>query len=471
MPPRNRCRKGWPVARDIVVLSARRPETEDLRAALHASLGEVTTRDPGGSQFVVQDAGQRELFAVDAPLLVAAGGELTRLLGDAVRLGEPAWWTALRFPPDDAAGDAAARFAATLAGSVDGEVWLGFGHIALPPAPLRADPDEVSTVGRPAPLLDAIGAHAVVVDDERPIVPLDRWLTAALTAAAADGRQLILRTFADARVTLPVLDLAGAGGLHWVVRDEHGVTADGLTGAPLLLRDGRYQPSGPPAQGRTAVPGGPDVPESGWVTVEATALHPPGDELRLGVALETAVLALTGRKPTGWGTAEPASERWRPATLTRFVRERSEGSDPAGSRLVVVGRSADEVEGRRAVAVLTVERRPSGVAERFHVRANLPGPPDPAVLDTVAHDLAAHDLRTAVLALQPGFPDLTSGAAFPPAVPLRLLLGPEAAADLERSNLPPDHTAHRGPRTTLVLRRDDNRPLDLSGLLARLRRA
>jgi hypothetical protein len=151
--------------------------------------------------------------------------------------------------------------------------------------------------------------------------------------------------------------------------------------------------------------------------VQISTLHPAGESVELGASTETAVRALTGRAPAGWGIAEPATQPWSPRELTAQCRERA----PDPTQLVVVGAGV--------IGQVHVERVGTGVLERVR----LSGPPAAAVGQGAVEELVAAlagTARSVIVAAQPGrWEGLRSNQPTPPALPYGILLGHSVVAE------------------------------------------
>jgi Family of unknown function (DUF6177) len=207
-----------------------------------------------------------------------------------------------------------------------------------------------------------------LVVQNRPVV----GLTTRLIDASRSGRRLQLLTPATTRLTLPASDLLRCEDANWVVRSgpSH---IDGHTGQPMRWNGEGFVPSGPPA------------PTSPGLFVVDVAVHHVVTELTsLGGVLEECVAALTGGDVTGWGTAEPVTQRWSRDGLTEFCRERA----PDPTKLVVVGGTASVP----TLGTLTAVRVQDGLLE--HIRI---GVPTPMPVDALFARLTAHyDVRLAL---------------------------------------------------------------------------
>lgn len=263
------------------------------------------------------------------------------------------------------------------------------------------------------PAADRVTAQALVVEQERAVVPLSTWLATAAVDAARAGLLMQVVTPADAVLTYPLELLLADGGGQWVVRDGAGFR-DGFTAVPLGWDGARFAPVDGPVPDPVARSGG-------GLQVQVTTLHEPDERLELGATAEAAVRALTGSGPLGWGVAEPATERWSPRELTALCRARA----PEPTSLVVVGAAT----GRRAVGRLRVSRLAEGVLEEVR----LAGPSSAGVGAAAVEDMAAELAGTARSALVAVHPVRVDGErpAGPtlPALPYGVLVGHPVLAE------------------------------------------
>jgi hypothetical protein len=265
------------------------------------------------------------------------------------------------------------------------------------------------------PAADRVTAEALVVEQSRAVVGLSTWLADAAVVARETHRLLQVLTPADSRITYPLELLFGAGGGQWVVRDGPGFR-DGFLGVPVGWNGARFAPTEGPI---------PEVepldPAQGSLEVQVTTLHPATAELQLGASTGILARALTGAAPTGWGTAEPATQPWSAREVTAFCRDRA----PDATALVVVAGEP----GRRAVGRLEVTPVTTGVLEEVR----LAGPAAAAVAQDTVDDLVedlAGATRSMIVAVHPTRSDGTRPSRVsPPAVPYGVLIGPSVLAE------------------------------------------
>ncbi|HSL09192.1 MAG TPA: DUF6177 family protein [Pseudonocardiaceae bacterium] len=263
------------------------------------------------------------------------------------------------------------------------------------------------------PTADRATPQALIVEQDRTVVPLSTWVADAAVEATATGRVLQVLTPGHSGLTYPLeLLLRDAAG-RWVVRERPERFRDGITGFRLRWSGLRFVTDldAPPPAGHDPQPG------SGDLEVQISTLHPAGASVELGASTETAIRALTGRAPAGWGIAEPATQPWSTRELTAQCRERA----PAPTQLVVVGAGV--------IGQLRVERVNTGVLERIR----LSGPPAAVVGQDAVEELVAvlaGTARSMIVAAQPGrLEGLRSNHPTPPALPYGILLGHSVVAE------------------------------------------
>ena len=277
------------------------------------------------------------------------------------------------------------------------------------------------------PAVDMTTGHAGVLLQDRPVVALTRWIADAAARCARQGLLLQVVTPATSRLTVPLEQVLSTEGARWVVRTADGGYYDGLRGE-VLAWDGAAFVAASPTPAPAFLPD--RDPTAGSLVLDAVALHPAAEATELGGLAAEAIALLTGEQPHGWGVAEPATERWDPAELTRLCRSRA----PAATSLVVVGGRPESP----ALGTLTAARVPAGVHERLQLAVGVPGAPDPGVLDRLAGQLASrHEVRTLLAGLRPGRSDGTVQPRFRGAtVPYGLLLGSALVAERGLDALP-----------------------------------
>ncbi|RSD11951.1 DUF6177 family protein [Amycolatopsis eburnea] len=267
------------------------------------------------------------------------------------------------------------------------------------------------------PAADRITAEAVVVEQHRAVVPATTWLVDAAKAAARGGRALQVRTPADSRLTFPLELLLRDGLGDWVAGDR-----DGFRGFPLAWNGLRFVRDGDAPDSPAPVPG------SGDLEVRIVTADPP----RAGASVETAMRALTGSPPLGWGVAEPVTQPWSTDDLADHFRQRA----PRPVNVVVAG---DGVIGR-----LRVSQVDGAVVEDVE----LSGPAAGTVARAGIEALAAEAARTARLVVVGAHPGRRAGLRSPgvaAALPYGVLFGPELVAKNGVAH------AHRAPAAWVQL--------------------
>jgi uncharacterized protein DUF6177 len=208
-------------------------------------------------------------------------------------------------------------------------------------------------------------AVTLIVQD-RPVVGLTTRLIDAARRCGESGGCLQLLTPDTTQLTLPASDLLRCRNAHWVVRSGS-AHFDGHTGQRMRWNGDGFVLSGPEP---------PDGVPDGLFVVDVAVFHATPPEL--GGVLEVCVDWLAGGVVTGWGTAEPVTQRWSRNNLTEFCQERA----PEPTKVVVVG-------GTAAVPVLgtlTAARVPTGLLE--HIRIGVPAPArraNPLITRLTAH--------------------------------------------------------------------------------------
>jgi hypothetical protein len=439
------------MTRDVIALTPRMPDTGSLLAALHAGGPDLRVNRAGGgavAQLCADDG--RLLVSVEAPRYLQVPGETARLLGSGLPAQEPVWWTEVRASSGvEAAGRLAGSVAGRLAVLLGGTTWpREAGHTDVVAVP-RGQGDTAGALDVLADL-DASTDAALVALHDRPVLAATTWLTEAVRAAGRSGRELNLVTSRNTRLTLPARTVLEHGPARWVVLDPGHGYYDGLSGAVLHWRDGRFTPVAPTAGDRPRIadaflpPAGPSGERQ--LLLSLRTVRPAQEHLLLGGALEETWQLLTGVPPAGWATAEPVNVPWSPRQLTDLARTRARRSQPTWA--VVVG-----APDRPAVATLHVTHTRAGVEERITLALGHTTDEDPPLdrLPELAETLATkHDLATMITELRPARADLTTPAHYePPSIPVSLTLGPDATADLglgcAHQALPGTTPTHLGP--------------------------
>ncbi|TVT61604.1 hypothetical protein FNH05_02765 [Amycolatopsis rhizosphaerae] len=265
----------------------------------------------------------------------------------------------------------------------------------------------------PHPAADRVTAEAIVVEQDRSVVPLSNWIADAAVTAGASSRVLQLLTPADSRITYPLELLLRDTQAEWIVRDGPGRFRDGIAGYVVQWNGVRFVPD---LDAQPAEPL-PPVAGSGDLAIQITAVHRAAETLELGMTAETVITAITGAPPTGWGVAEPATQPWSRREITAHCRERA----PGPSRVVVVGSGI--------VGQLYADRLDTGVLEQVQ----LSGPPAGVVRQEDIEeftDEVAGRVRVVIVAAHPDrLNGLRGSKPSLPELPYGILLGHEVIAE------------------------------------------
>jgi Family of unknown function (DUF6177) len=270
-------------------------------------------------------------------------------------------------------------------------------------------------VGGPVthPAADRVTAEALVVEQNRSVVPLSTWVADAAAVAAGAGRLLQILTPADGVITYPLELLLRDGGGQWITRAGSRFR-DGFTAAPMAWSGTRFVP----VDGPVPEPA-PDL-GAGGLEVQVTCLHAATGELELGVTTAAVMAALTGTGPAGWGVAEPATQPWSGRELTAACRERA----PVPTALAVVAGRGE----RRAAGRLHVSRVDHGVLEEARISGPGVRAVGAAAVERLA-DVLGGIVRSMIVAMHPTrVGGLRPARPSPPAVPYGLLVGASVVA-------------------------------------------
>ncbi|MFC5745992.1 DUF6177 family protein [Actinomadura rugatobispora] len=255
--------------------------------------------------------------------------------------------------------------------------------------------------------VDVVTDQAMVLLQDRPVVPLTAWTAEAIGECAESGRTLQLVTPLDSRLSLPMRAAASGTEAQWVVRNGDGYY-EGLTGRPLQWSGGTFVPI---PEARDYAPGfttRPTAPIGAQLSLTYRLRH--GTAGDLGAPAQRMLQLLTGKAPAGWGPAEPLQHPWQSDRLTEYVRAR------ATARLIVAG---DGPRPAQAVAEFTAVD--GGVSEVTTVTVGY-APEDPPPLQHLPSLIGAMAAEQPVASLFaqliPGRADLTvearwTGAAAP----------------------------------------------------------
>lgn len=292
------------------------------------------------------------------------------------------------------------------------------------------------------PAAERVTPEVFVVEQDRSVVPMSTWIVDAAATAADTDRVLQLLTPAHSRLTYPLELLLREVNADWVVRDGPERFRDGLAGFVLRWNGARFAPD---LEVQPPTPVNPE-PGAGDLELQLSIVHTAQENLELGGAAETAIRAVTGAQPTGWGVAEPATQPWTHREITAHCRKRV----PKPTNLVVVGEGT--------VGRLSVRRTDAGVVERLR----LCGPPAATVQQDTIESLVpevADQARSLIVAAHPGrLHALRSNAPTLPALPYGILIGHSVIAErgLDHASRAPAETRVVGvaPRQSLWCRFD-----------------
>jgi len=263
------------------------------------------------------------------------------------------------------------------------------------------------------PAADRATIEALIAEQDRSVVPLTGWLADAAGEAAATERTLQVLTPASSRITFPLeLMLRDSGG-QWILREGPERFRDGLSGVRVRWNGARFATDPDAELPDFDVP----APGSGDLQLQVTTMHPPSSSLQLGASAETAVRALTGSDPAGWGVSEPVTQPWSPREITALCRDRA----PSATQVVVLGNGV--------VGQILVERTAEAVRERVHLSGPQAGVVDAEAIEALAEQLAG-SARSLIVAAHPGRHDgLRTGKPTPPALPYAILVGRSVVAE------------------------------------------
>ncbi|MGQ4268873.1 DUF6177 family protein [Nocardiopsis changdeensis] len=299
--------------------------------------------------------------------------------------------------------------------------------------------------------------NAVVVVQDREVVPLTSGISDAFAEHGARGRGLQVLTPSSARITHALRTLLVQPLARWVAADGDGGHFDGISGLPLVWHPVNgfvpRGPSGPHASAGAGVETGALEPAPGFLdpdpmdahlvvdlVVEHTVpLAPP-----LGRAAEIVAEHLAGTRPAGWGTHEPALGPWNPEGITRTARHRAPGgvvlhlAGPVGGRGGLGGshESEDGGDGGDRGGAFAGGIRVSWDGEHARERVSLafgyPGEPPLESLPGLVEALAGEGLLSTLHVRRGrGRPDLTFAPRWHGALaPVGMAVGPEAVARL-----------------------------------------
>jgi hypothetical protein len=263
------------------------------------------------------------------------------------------------------------------------------------------------------PAVDALTPKAMVVLQERPVMPFTTWLAEGLRLCSETGRGLQVVTPPESRITMPLRLVLTGPNSRWVVRADGG-HYDGLTGVPLLWDGDAYVVD---PQARAYAPNyttPPAGPIGAQLTLTFRVRHPEGGAI--GGAAEHLCRSLTGEAPAGWGTSEPATAVWRLDDLGEMFGSRVS----AAIWLTVVGGGG----GRPMVGTMLLSPAGDAAEEAVTLVVGYADPREVPVgsLSRVVGELAAEfPLVSCFVQLSPGLTDLTTEPRWVgPAAPIGL---------------------------------------------------
>ncbi|WP_051063570.1 DUF6177 family protein [Nocardiopsis halophila] len=255
------------------------------------------------------------------------------------------------------------------------------------------------------PAVDRRAEKAVLIEMERPLVPLTSWIADAVAVFGMQGHAVQVMTPSSARLTHPLWALLSGPGARWVVTDPDRGHFDGVNGLPLEWDGTHGFIPKQHSNGTTTVSGFLDAPSSSstHVLLELTVQHAVSEDLVLGGAAETVANTLAGTNPAGWSTNEPAAASWDRSALTKLCKKRA----PRPSRLFVAGPHNAR---RPFVGSLNVRRTREAVIETLSLAIALQpheDVPHDELMHTVELLTAERLIRTLVVKTVPGRTDLT----------------------------------------------------------------
>ncbi|WP_262402779.1 DUF6177 family protein [Actinomadura sp. CNU-125] len=246
-------------------------------------------------------------------------------------------------------------------------------------------------------IVDALTDRAMVVLQDRPLVPLTPWLASTIAECTESGRTLQLVTPLETRLSLPLRTAAEGDTVHWIVRNGDGYY-EGLTGRPFKWDGGTFVPV---PEARDYAPGfttRPTAPIGSQLSLVYRLRHDADADL--SGAVERLLQLLTGQAPAGFGTHEPLADAWRGDAFTQAVKGRPD------ARLLVGGDGP-----RAALAMCDFRVVGAGIAEVTTVTVgySTEDPPPLQHLPSLVGALAAErPVASMFVQLTPGRADLTT---------------------------------------------------------------
>lgn len=403
---------------DVVALVAREPDTESVAKALRDIDPELWLHRHEETEVLqIRGDGDRLLASLEPGRLVESADEIPRLLGSDVSrwLPERCWWMEIRARPDARGREVAHRFADGLALRLGGAVWTSG----------KADFDLWEETAHPS--VERMAQRAVVIAQDRDVVPFSSWLT-DVVAAQKGERALQVLTPPETRLTHSLwTHLTGPLG-RWVVRSGDDGYYDGVSGVPLDWHE-RYgfHPVGLPTDSeiQLATDFTDPEPTGAQLVLDLWLLHRDTAVPRLGHAVELLAEHLCGVAPAAWGPHEPMLARWSPERILEFTRDRAPGPS-------IVNFSGPLGLGHPFTGHTRVSWRQGGVGESISMAIGFERAEDAplgALPEAVEH-LAGEGLLEGMRARLFGGPaDTTKEPRWHgPAMPVGLAIGPEHAA-------------------------------------------
>lgn len=449
---------------DLVALTAAEPDALVIARILRETVPDGVVRPlAGGNVLEVLGENGDPLFAVEPAQRVDVADEAVRLLGRDVVAGLPegrCWWVELHARPHGVAREAAARAADALALRLGGSVWTsgpgverlvenaraawhtgaegtdadgaGAGRTGAEGTDADARADRYPAVGFAA-------RDAVVVVQDREVVPLTAGISDALAEHGARGRGLQVLTPSSARITYALRTLLSQPLARWVVADGEGGHFDGISGLPLVWHSENgfvpRRPTGSRPSGPAGVETGALEPAPGFLDPEPLAAHLVVDLLvehtkplvpPLGRAAEVVAGHLAGTRPAGWGTHEPALGPWNPEGVARAARHRA----PGGAVLHLAGPGGGGDREGVFAGGIRVSWDGEHARERVSLAFGYPGEPPVADLPALVAALAGEGLLSTLHVRRGrGRPDLTFAPRWHGVLtPVGMAVGPDAVA-------------------------------------------
>lgn len=270
------------------------------------------------------------------------------------------------------------------------------------------------------PAADTLTPKAMVVLQDRPVIPFTTWLAEGLRLCSETRRGLQVVTTPASRITMPLRLVLTGPNSRWVVRADGGYY-DGLTGVPLRW-DGEVFIVEPEARAYAPTYTTPPTgPLGAQLTVTFRVRHT--SDASVGGPADLVCRSLTGEPPGGWGTSEPATGVWHVEDLAEMFGSRVS----AAVWLTVVGGTGG---GHPMVGTMLLSQVGDAAEEAVTLVVGYPDPRTAPIasLPTIIGALAAdYQLVSCFTQLSPGFTDLTTGPRWVgPAAPIGLAVSGSA---------------------------------------------